>query len=186
LIWFSVDMTERIVLQVPKPIRGIRGHTAGERVGKLTLLKTEDKKDEFGIALHLFRCNCGRRIICRWKEFKGCGECDPTKHKSKPKLKTAEQVFCSYKYGAGTRRLCFELTLERFLAIIGQPCFYCGEPPQPYNGVDRVNNNDGYTSQNSVSCCARCNRCKSTQTEEEFLNWVKRVYNHQLKKVNCF
>jgi hypothetical protein len=62
--------------------------------------------------------------------------------------------------------------------IITQPCDYCGSLPDPYNGIDRVDNTRGYELDNVVPCCMDCNFSKYTRTREEFLNWIKRVYNH--------
>ena len=45
------------------------------------------------------------------------------------------------------------------------------------NGLDRVDNNKGYTIDNVVPCCKRCNYAKNNQTPREFKEWVKKVYN---------
>lgn len=42
-----------------------------------------------------------------------------------------------------------------------------------YNGIDRVNNNEGYTLLNSLSCCIICNRAKNSLSYGEFIEWVK-------------
>lgn len=39
-------------------------------------------------------------------------------------------------------------------------CYYCKRSDKDM-GVDRVDNNQGYTEENCVSCCAMCNRMKS-------------------------
>lgn len=52
-----------------------------------------------------------------------------------------------------------------------------------YNGVDRVNNSDGYTIKNCVPCCAICNYAKRDLSETEFVAWARRLVAHQDSKV---
>lgn len=46
------------------------------------------------------------------------------------------------------------------------------------NGIDRIDPSIGYTRNNVVTCCSKCNFAKHTMRELEFLDWVKRVYTH--------
>jgi len=46
------------------------------------------------------------------------------------------------------------------------------------NGIDRIDNNKGYTNDNSVSCCKYCNFAKHTMSEHDFYKWIKRVYEY--------
>ena len=88
-------------------------------------------------------------------------------------------------------KLCviFDLTKEQFKYLTKQNCYYCGKEPDQirknndyshgiyvYNGIDRLDNNRGYTTDNTVSCCGLCNKMKLTLTEEQF-------YKHLLKIV---
>jgi len=60
-----------------------------------------------------------------------------------------------------------------------EPCFYCGfEPPEGHrlNGLDRVNSNEVYTSENTVPSCVACNIMKSNKTIDGFVAHVRRVY----------
>ena len=51
-----------------------------------------------------------------------------------------------------------KLTLEEYTALTGGECVYChAEAP---NGIDRVDYRGGYTVENCVSCCPRCNSIK--------------------------
>lgn len=80
------------------------------------------------------------------------------------------------------------LTKEEVEALILAPCTYCGHPgsntfkyldypPLFYNGIDRVNNDLGYITENVVTCCIFCNRAKGAGSLEEFLTWRKRIQN---------
>ena len=46
------------------------------------------------------------------------------------------------------------------------------------NGIDRLDSNLGYSKDNTVPCCKYCNIAKNVMSKDEFLGWVKRVYEH--------
>jgi hypothetical protein len=89
-----------------------------------------------------------------------------------------------------------ELTDEQFDILAKGKCFYCNAPPSMsrnspcgggkrryygdyiYNGIDRRNNDEGYTFSNCVSCCQKCNWAKKNYSLEEFTAWVEAVYRH--------
>lgn len=68
--------------------------------------------------------------------------------------------------------------IEEFEKIVSSPCTYCGDNIN--NGIDRVENDKGYTKENSVSCCRFCNFMKKNWTKEFFIEHVKKIYNHNL------
>ena len=41
----------------------------------------------------------------------------------------------------------------------------------------------GYIKSNCVPCCYICNRAKNILSREDFLNWIKRVYNYAIRDV---
>lgn len=100
-------------------------------------------------------------------------------------------LYSKYKFQARRRGISFSLDKETFLDLVNQPCRYCGiEPAQVlrvrqngdelvYNGLDRVNPSKGYTVDNVVPCCWRCNVAKANHPLEEFLSWVSRIAAHQ-------
>ena len=75
----------------------------------------------------------------------------------------------------------YEVTLtdqemkDRFLSN----CVYCNARPHPLNGIDRVDNEQGYTPRNSVPCCSICNRMKHAMTKEVFLAHVEKILKNQ-------
>lgn len=105
-------------------------------------------------------------------------------------------IFVEYKSNAQHRKHPFELTFEKFNELISQPCAYCGSTPeikngghlesrkrldQPdlyTNGIDRIDSTKGYTLDNCVPCCSKCNKMKNTYTKEEFLDHIKSIYNY--------
>lgn len=50
------------------------------------------------------------------------------------------------------------------------------------NGIDRIDNNLGYTVGNSVSCCEKCNKMKLDHNYNEFLNHIKQIIVFQESK----
>ena len=56
--------------------------------------------------------------------------------------------------------LAFELSAAELNAIREGPCAYCGLGER--NGVDRTDNDIGYTLDNCVPCCSECNYMKNS------------------------
>ena len=100
------------------------------------------------------------------------------------------------KYSAEKRGFTFELTFDEFERLSRQPCTYCGGEPKlgyvnpKYNGgflhhgIDRVDNNIGYTYVNCVTCCIDCNYAKNDRTVAEFKDWIIRLANNLGLKCN--
>jgi len=102
------------------------------------------------------------------------------------------ELFSNYKSKAKYRKIEFKLTKKQFRVLTSQRCHYCGQKPTQvynrifhrnngnylYNGIDRVNNNEGYIVSNCVPCCKHCNMAKNKFTVEEFKDWIKQSYNY--------
>ena len=77
-------------------------------------------------------------------------------------LKNLKNYYKSYikdspKRGYGD----FTLDFEAFVSLVTSPCYYCKYINQEEtNGIDRINNDIGYTKENCVSACWKCNRMK--------------------------
>ena len=63
-----------------------------------------------------------------------------------------------------------------------KPCYYCGSIIETV-GVDRVDNNKGYTLDNVVPCCSKCNYMKNSNTEKEFLEHVEKIHDFNFSKL---
>lgn len=83
-----------------------------------------------------------------------------------------------YIYSAKKRGYGMELSLSDFSQIIELPCYYCGED-EKLRGIDRKDNNFGYTKDNSVPCCTACNMMKKILTVDDFFSHVKNIYEYQ-------
>lgn len=63
-------------------------------------------------------------------------------------------------------------------------CIYCGsnEKNDPYkrkNGLDRLNNDKGYTKDNCISCCRNCNYMKWIYNVKDFLMACRNISNNK-------
>jgi hypothetical protein len=137
----------------------------------------------------------------------GCNQ-HPTGRKA-PNLKpegiaAARCVYNSYKNKCKRKGILFEPTFEDFVKITSLNCYYCDSPPQheysevfksgvragkkkvngtyKYNGVDRIDSNNGYTKENMYPCCRHCNVAKLDRTKEDFYLWVEKLYNNIKEK----
>jgi hypothetical protein len=93
-----------------------------------------------------------------------------------------------YRASAQKRGYAWELSDEEATVLITSNCYYCNREPYSirrkercngtftYNGIDRIENNIGYTILNSVSCCEFCNRAKITRNTKEFLEGIIAIY----------
>lgn len=101
----------------------------------------------------------------------------------KPRRTKPEWRFAEYKRSAERTGRVFEFTLEEFLEFVDKPCFYCGEIP-PAVGVDRVDNDVGYTKENSVPCCSTCNWMKKSLPQEVFVEKCMQISKHHAHRTN--
>lgn len=73
----------------------------------------------------------------------------------------------------------FELTKEECEKMCESNCFYCN--CKRCLGIDRVDNNKGYTVQNCVPCCGICNTMKMDMTKESFIIKISQILNNITK-----
>jgi len=104
------------------------------------------------------------------------------------------RVIHDYKRHAREMGREWKLTEEDVRFLLLADCHYCGGGPSTsmlygrtdekevfmYNGIDRVDNSMGYTTDNVVTCCKACNLAKRGMSVGEFLAWVSRVYSHSV------
>ena len=129
--------------------------------------------------------SCGCNWIKNFKTTMGVkfGDKKPT-FRLPPGESAFNILYYTYKRNSIKRKYNFKLTREEFKELTKGNCYFCGVEPsfvhQPigtnggyvYNGIDRYNNNAGYTKGNSVTCCADCNRAKGSLTAKIFMHKV--------------
>jgi len=68
----------------------------------------------------------------------------------------------------------FQLNFEEFQTLVTSPCHYCKNiNDKEANGIDRVNNDLGYTKGNCVPACWKCNKMKHFYHPEFFVEKCK-------------
>ena len=160
------------------------GHITGHRhfrcmcvCGKIIIVDGSKLKNN-----HTRSCGCIRKNTPQLKHRKTYGEA------------SSNRLISSYIGNSKRRNIKFELTKEQMLVLFKSKCFYCGCDPSAisnskkchgeyvYNGIDRLDNVNGYTIENVVSCCKQCNYKKGSQSYDAFLNWIKRVYEYKIMR----
>ena len=112
---------------------------------------------------------CGEPVVRKRRSV--CDDC----YNNCPKYK-----YSIYKRDARNRKYKWDLTREEFTLLFNGQCHYCGQSPA--QGVDRMDNDQGYTPNNAVSCCRKCNNMKSVYTKEELISQCKRILEHNKDK----
>ena len=175
-------------------------------VKKLPSKVCGDKSKYYKKRMWLCKCDCGNMteantgsLTCDKKKSCGCLTSTKSAENSiKSRYKIAKQdagyrsVYSSYKLNAKSRGFDFNIDFDYAVSIMKSDCHYCGIEPSntymksyynaTYNGIDRVDNTKGYEMDNIVSCCKMCNIAKNNNTEEYFLQWVKRLSEYQRLK----
>lgn len=170
-----------------RPLKDI----AGQKFGRLTAIERVPDGPT-GNKGYMWRCECD----CGGETVLSCGSLTGGNTKScgcykrdrakliflnpgtNPSYKhgrctTANKRLYQYRAQAEKRGYGFFLTDDQFFELMAAPCKYCDQ--EHSLGVDRVDNNIGYTVVNSVPCCKVCNRMKNTHTLEYFLNHIKKI-----------
>lgn len=157
-------------------------------------------KDNSKNNIYQCKCDCGGSIIVQGSDvktgkIKSCG--------CQSKIKSIDRGYSSGVaplirniYNGYKRKMArgreFNLSIEDVSDIIKKNCHYCGSPPRnvktcelkthtkmlTYNGIDRVDNDKGYTKSNVVPCCRNCNIAKHTYSIEFFKELITNIYHN--------
>jgi len=170
--------------------------------GRLTVFR----RDEIKKGLHHWMCvcECGNEKSIAGQSLKagqtnscGCLQKEKAKSQKIPNGGAAKnKLYGQYANKSKKRGYSFELTKDEFLIKTSEQCYYCGTPPTAvfksktssyvYNGIDRVDNKQGYTTINTVACCSICNYAKRELSSKDFSAWVKRIYAYQKSRSNVY
>jgi hypothetical protein len=84
-----------------------------------------------------------------------------------------------YKYRSKKCKIEWELTDEESCDMFMQNCYYCNcEADEYHNGIDRIDNEIGYTSANCVSACRMCNVIKGCLEWDVFLKRCEHILTY--------
>lgn len=172
----------------------------GKKFGKLTVIGLT--KSDQGHIRWACKCDCGKALMVRAshlkrREVESCGCMSGVRSKKWGNGESEKRhAYSSCKGRAVKGFLSWELTYEEFLKLASLPCYYCGSPPSNvmkgywtkeegedfiYQGIDRADNDRGYTTSNCVPCCIVCNKAKSNKSHVEFLAWIIKVYKYSVE-----
>jgi len=76
-------------------------------------------------------------------------------------IRTAAGRYSSAMGVAKAKGYAFTIGRELFAELMGKPCSYCGDALHETGlGLDRLDNDKGYTPDNVVQCCVDCNMAR--------------------------
>lgn len=174
-----------------------RLNLVGKRFGRLLVIKdagTRHRQKNHSESMWLCKCDCGNSKIITGSNLKtgdstSCGCYNKERIKETKTIPEKEhrinRIIGIYIRSAAKKGLLFDLGREQFDALITSNCYYCGATPANkisphgreiiYQGIDRLDNSKGYTSDNTVPCCITCNKMKKVLTYAEFLKHIQKI-----------
>ena len=176
-----------------------REHVVGKRYGRLVVLEDNSVGAD---RRWLCQCDCGtvKSILSGAIKSGDTRSCGCLRNEASAKRNAKPQgtsglnaMYIACRQSASSRSIKFFLSKEEFAGIISQRCYWCGVAPRPRGShravgkftctdIDRVDNTAGYIVSNCVACCKQCNVAKNNYTVEDFLEWAKRLIEHQKGK----
>lgn len=171
----------------------------GKRFGRLTVVSKTT------VACWETRCDCGESKTQVAKEIKN-GDCSvfcPFKSRGFfPGEAGLRDLYRRYRKDAAKDEKLWELNEEEFRELTSGNCYYCGDSPKNistyykrdqsqaartraayiYNGIDRLNNQEGYKVSNCVTACSTCNYLKGQLPEGQFLKQLEKIYKNKHSK----
>lgn len=175
---------------------------SGQRFGRWVVLghvKVKSRQAKRGARWDC-KCDCGTERVVSANSLKhgGSTSCGCWQRENSAELgkrtrsvgngKAAQRsLWNGYKKGGLKRGYDFDLDYETFCALTEKPCYYCGDATgHTYsaryasgrftgNGVDRYDNAKGYTKENCVPCCKKCNWAKRELHGDDFISLCKTI-----------
>lgn len=168
-----------------------RRDLTGKKFGQLTV--REPVEDRLGL-LRGWRCmcTCGRETVVKpnnlvQRKTRSCGCL--ARHNGALAIGVAAQNMAIWQYrkSAKVKGRAWRLSRAQAVELLSSPCFYCGATPSRVvgqrgcrgafvcNGIDRVDNAQGYVPGNVVACCAVCNTMKGRLTQLQFIKHAQLI-----------
>lgn len=181
----------------------------GEIINNFKIIKKEKSiKLESGATKAQWLCECllcGKSVIKSTQTIQSCNSCGCQWRDRGYKVKNSGRkspintdvgvntLISIYKSNSRKRNIEFNLSYQEFKNLINGECFYCGEKDSnilkkkgyvdfKYNGIDRVNNDIGYTIDNCITCCRECNRMKRNSKLDDFYARCYRIIKRKIEK----
>lgn len=172
---------------------------SGLKFSNLTVLHSakDERKGTFWKCL----CDCGNYAVVEAQylkkgKTKSCGCFHNNYRKKRLGEANLNDLFSTYRKSALKRNLEFSLTRDQFEKLIFNVCKYCNNLPLQvhnkknsngaifYNGIDRVDNSLGYTIDNCVSCCKKCNWMKRDFRLSDFSEHLNKISKNKNEEVS--
>jgi hypothetical protein len=170
----------------------------GLKFNSWTVLKRIEKENpkDWNGNKYLCRCDCGNEkellggsVVSGASKTCGCWQIKDAK------TTALQSLFTHSKNQAKRRKIDFCLTKELFAKLTESNCAYCGDFPSQqfnvkyskilneeriflYSGIDRVESSKGYTKDNVVPCCRKCNVGKHSLSLFEWKVHLKKICTH--------
>lgn len=150
---------------ITSPASGLCKACAKERDAKANAIQKEkwQQKIDSGEVRQCRVCQTRKQIDAFQPNSLRCYACKTrnTNSKLKNRLRNARNR-------AMDRGLSFDLTLEEYAILVSAPCTYCGGPlPKTGSGLDRIENDKGYSRMNCIPCCDACNTARGARWSVE-------------------
>lgn len=166
-----------------------------QRFGKLVVSNQSNVKYSDGVRW-VCNCDCGKTAVVRANHLRNgrTNSCGCLYKRYSPSFESAYiGAFDVYLKRAQKFNRAFQLTIGQFRDITSKPCYYCGSQDNVMrvtvgmqkglllraNGIDRYDNDIGYTLENSVPCCKICNFMKTNLPAQQFLEHVTKIADFQ-------
>ena len=198
----AVDEAKEIHRKKVKGRKYIRIDLTGQKFHRLTVQCVDYSPSKKNDTRWACKCDCGKDTVVtshnlRAGIVKSCGclatELKKQRNQKDPQTVNLNYMIHKYRWAAKQRDIQFALTDEECATLFQGACYYCGVPPSNAvqyhgnldgprkdfvficNGIDRIDSSGGYTCDNCVSCCTRCNYAKRDSSLEEFMTWIERL-----------
>lgn len=165
----------------------------GRVFGRLTVIERAEQVGKNHCWLCVCECGTtkvvvGRNLMSGGTQSCGCKLREHTESMRRPKA-ALNAIYTAHVNNGRVKQL-GSLDRATWERIIHMPCHYCGCREQRTSrgslracvvtivGVDRIDNDRGYTEENCVPCCGQCNRAKGTLATDTFVTWVNATYQH--------
>lgn len=169
----------------------------GKKFGKLEVVQRTDQS-KWNSVLWKCKCECGNETLASTahlrngdKQSCGCLQQEQRKkaktfagiyHKGKIKASRGQKKIVQIKNSLknSKRPITWDISPEEEPTVVAwlenHSCVYCGARDK-HMGLDRVDSKvKSYCIGNIVPSCTACNVAKHEMSVEEFLTWIKRVY----------
>lgn len=173
------------------------------KFGKLLVIKKLEERGNKGQIKYECVCDCGNSHKVTGESLRGgkskscgCNRYTPPNKIEDRELAVWKQLYNSTIIKRNKKRgVKGDISLEDFIFFSKEPCYYCGlensntardirsgkkvsDIVLKFNGIDRSDSSKGYWANNVETCCKYCNTAKNIMSEDEFINFIKRVYEH--------